>query len=127
MNVEQVDEDRLRALVKFTALSFRTPRPVPFGALIGSARAKLLQVRDARVWLGTDRLYITKVWRATGGGLKPFRCAGRVSGSARSRSRSPEKIGSFAFRRHFPGFPDWRQRSSVGSGANSRLTACRSI
>jgi hypothetical protein len=24
-------------------------------------------VRDARVWLGTDRLYITKEWRATGG------------------------------------------------------------
>jgi len=25
------------------------------------------EVRDARVWLGTDRLYITKGWRATGG------------------------------------------------------------
>jgi hypothetical protein len=25
------------------------------------------EMRDARVWLGTDRLYITKVWRATGG------------------------------------------------------------
>jgi tRNA(Arg) A34 adenosine deaminase TadA len=42
MNVEQsalgdvsaADESHLKALVKFTALSFRTPRPVPFGALI---------------------------------------------------------------------------------------------
>jgi hypothetical protein len=25
------------------------------------------EMRDARVWLGTDRLYITKGWRATGG------------------------------------------------------------
>jgi hypothetical protein len=35
-----------------------TPR---FGVL---ARGEM---RDARVWLGTERLYITKIWRATGG------------------------------------------------------------
>ncbi len=40
MNVAQADEAHLRALVKFTALSFRTPRPVPFGALIVDSKAE---------------------------------------------------------------------------------------
>jgi tRNA(Arg) A34 adenosine deaminase TadA len=49
MNIEQADEDRLRALVKFTALSFRTPRPVPFGALIVDTQsgATLMRGRNA--------------------------------------------------------------------------------
>lgn len=42
MSVEQssardatmADEARLKALVQFTALNFKTPHPVPFGALI---------------------------------------------------------------------------------------------
>jgi tRNA(Arg) A34 adenosine deaminase TadA len=47
MSVEQssdrdataADEARLKALVKFTALSFKTSRPVPFGALIVHTRS----------------------------------------------------------------------------------------
>jgi tRNA(Arg) A34 adenosine deaminase TadA len=43
------DEDRLTALVKFTALSFKTPRPVPFGALIVDTQTgeTLMRARNA--------------------------------------------------------------------------------
>ena len=43
------DEAHLKALVKFTALSFKTPRPVPFGALIVDSQsgATLLRARNA--------------------------------------------------------------------------------
>jgi tRNA(Arg) A34 adenosine deaminase TadA len=43
------DEIHLKALVKFTALSFRTPRPVPFGALIVDSQSgeTLLRARNA--------------------------------------------------------------------------------
>jgi tRNA(adenine34) deaminase len=57
MNVEQstirdataADETHLKALVKFTALSFRTRRPVPFGALIVDSQSgeTLMQARNA--------------------------------------------------------------------------------
>jgi tRNA(Arg) A34 adenosine deaminase TadA len=53
MNVEQstirdgtaADETHLKALVKFTARSFRTPRPVPFGALIVDSQSGETLVR----------------------------------------------------------------------------------
>jgi tRNA(Arg) A34 adenosine deaminase TadA len=43
------DEAHLKALVKFTALSFKTPRPVPFGALIVDSQTgqTLLRARNA--------------------------------------------------------------------------------
>ena len=43
------DEAHLKALVKFTALSFKTPRPVPFGALIVDSRSgeTLMRARNA--------------------------------------------------------------------------------
>ena len=43
------DEAHLTALVKFTALSFKTPRPVPFGALIVDSKTgeTLLRARNA--------------------------------------------------------------------------------
>jgi tRNA(Arg) A34 adenosine deaminase TadA len=43
------DEAHLKALVKFTALSFKTPRPVPFGALIVDSQSgqTLLRARNA--------------------------------------------------------------------------------
>src|ERR1700761_859121 len=43
------DEAHLKALVKFTALSFKTPRPVPFGALIVDSKSgeMLLRARTA--------------------------------------------------------------------------------
>src|ERR1700677_4477759 len=43
------DEANLKALVKFTALSFKTPRPVPFGALIVDSQTgeTLLRARNA--------------------------------------------------------------------------------
>jgi tRNA(Arg) A34 adenosine deaminase TadA len=49
MNVEQSDEAHLKSLVKFTALSFRTPRPVPFGALIvdNQSGETLMRARNA--------------------------------------------------------------------------------
>ena len=49
MSVEQADEARLKSLVKFTALSFRTPRPVPFGALIVESHSgqTLMRARNA--------------------------------------------------------------------------------
>src|ERR1700678_3837883 len=44
-----VDEARLRALVKFTARSLDTPRPVPFGALIVDSQSgkTLMRARNA--------------------------------------------------------------------------------
>src|SRR6201996_5949190 len=49
MSVEQADEARLKSLVKFTALSFRTPRPIPFGAMIVDSQTgeTLLRARNA--------------------------------------------------------------------------------
>jgi tRNA(adenine34) deaminase len=43
------DEAHLKALVKFTALSFRTPRPVPFGASIVDSQSgeTLVRARNA--------------------------------------------------------------------------------
>ena len=43
------DEAHLKALVKFTALSFKTPRPVPFGALIVDSETgeTLMRARNA--------------------------------------------------------------------------------
>jgi hypothetical protein len=43
------DEAHLKALVKFTALSFKTPRPVPFGALIVDSQSgeTLMRARNA--------------------------------------------------------------------------------
>jgi tRNA(adenine34) deaminase len=43
------DEAHLKALVKFTALSFKTPRPVPFGALIVDTQSgeTLMRARNA--------------------------------------------------------------------------------
>ncbi|MEA2544725.1 MAG: hypothetical protein QOH35_6091, partial [Acidobacteriaceae bacterium] len=43
------DEAHLKSLVKFTALSFKTPRPVPFGALIVDSQTgqTLLRARNA--------------------------------------------------------------------------------
>jgi tRNA(adenine34) deaminase len=43
------DEAHLRALIKFTALSFKTPQPVPFGALIVDSQTgeTLLRARNA--------------------------------------------------------------------------------
>ena len=43
------DEAHLTALVKFTALSFKTPRPVPFGALIVDSHTgeTLMRARNA--------------------------------------------------------------------------------
>jgi tRNA(adenine34) deaminase len=44
-----VDETHLKKLVEFTALSFRTPRPVPFGALIVDSQSgeTLMRGRNA--------------------------------------------------------------------------------
>jgi tRNA(Arg) A34 adenosine deaminase TadA len=44
-----LDETRLKSLVEFTALSFRTPRPVPFGALIVDSQSgeTLMRGRNA--------------------------------------------------------------------------------
>jgi tRNA(adenine34) deaminase len=44
-----VDEARLKSLVEFTALSFRTPRPVPFGALIVDSQSgeTLMRARNS--------------------------------------------------------------------------------
>jgi tRNA(Arg) A34 adenosine deaminase TadA len=49
MNATSADETHLRALVEFTARSFRTPRPVPFGALIVDSHSgeTLLRARNA--------------------------------------------------------------------------------
>jgi tRNA(Arg) A34 adenosine deaminase TadA len=49
MNAISADEAHLRALVKFTGLSFRTPRPVPFGALIVDSQSgeTLIRARNA--------------------------------------------------------------------------------
>jgi tRNA(Arg) A34 adenosine deaminase TadA len=49
MNATSADEAHLKALVKFTALSFQTPRPVAFGALIVDSRSgeTLLRARNA--------------------------------------------------------------------------------
>jgi tRNA(Arg) A34 adenosine deaminase TadA len=49
MNAHSADEAHLKALVKFTALSFRTPRPVPFGALIVDSQTgeTLIRARNA--------------------------------------------------------------------------------
>jgi tRNA(Arg) A34 adenosine deaminase TadA len=48
-DVSAADEAHLKALVKFTALSFKTPRPVPFGALIVDSQngETLLRARNA--------------------------------------------------------------------------------
>src|SRR3984885_12687999 len=45
------DEAHLKALVKFTPLSFKTPRPVPFGALIVDTQSgeTLMRARNAVV------------------------------------------------------------------------------
>jgi tRNA(Arg) A34 adenosine deaminase TadA len=49
MNSSSTDEAHLRALVKYTGLSFRTPRPVPFGALIVDSQSgeMLIRARNA--------------------------------------------------------------------------------
>jgi tRNA(Arg) A34 adenosine deaminase TadA len=49
MNALSADETHLQALVKFTALSFRTPQPVPFGALIVDSKSgeTLIRARNA--------------------------------------------------------------------------------
>src|SRR6202012_1702365 len=47
--VSAADEARLAALVKFNALSFKTPRPVPFGCLIVHSETgeTLMRARNA--------------------------------------------------------------------------------
>jgi tRNA(Arg) A34 adenosine deaminase TadA len=48
-DVTPADEAHLKALVRFTALSFRTPLPVPFGALIVDSHSgeTLMRARNA--------------------------------------------------------------------------------